>query len=116
MKAPENYLRMHRRRAGLTQGDVAYLLGAHSGSKVSRYERRGRRPSLETAIALEVIFDAPVSDLFDGVREEVEHDIKKRARRLLRRLAKQQAHRRTLTAVGAILERSNEEVTYEPIR
>lgn len=116
MKALENYLRMHRRRAGLTQGDIAYLLGACSGSKVSRYERFARRPTLETALALEIILGVPVADLFAGVREELEPDIKRRARRLLRRLAKQQAHRRTLTAVGAILERSNEEITYEPIR
>lgn len=116
MKALENYLRMHRRRAGLTQAHVAYLLGAHSSAKVSRYERFARRPALETAIAFAIILDVPVGELFTGVQEDVEHEVKKRARRLRRRLMQQQGNRRTLVAVTAILDRSTEEVTYEPIR
>lgn len=40
-----NYLRMFRRSAGLTQKELAYLLGIHSASPISRYER-----SLQEAI------------------------------------------------------------------
>lgn len=113
MKALENYLRMHRRRAGLTQAEVAYLLGVRSGGKVSRYERFNRRPELETAVAFEIILGVAVGDLFAGIREDVEHEVKKRARRLQRRLLRDHAHRRTLVAVGAILDRSTEDVSYE---
>jgi transcriptional regulator with XRE-family HTH domain len=116
MKALENYLRTHRRRLGLTQADVAYLLGVQSSGKVSRYERFARRPALETAVAFEIILGVPVGDLFAGVREDVEYEVKKRARRLRRRLTRRQANRRPLAAVTAILDRSNEEVTYDPIR
>jgi transcriptional regulator with XRE-family HTH domain len=99
----------------LTQADVAYLLGAQSSGKVSRYERFARRPALETAVAFEIIFAVPVGNLFAGLREDIEREVKKRARRLRRRLLQQQAHRRTLNAVSKILDRSNEEPTYEPL-
>ena len=36
----ENYLRTYRRRAGLSQDEMAFLLGTKSGTKVSRYEHR----------------------------------------------------------------------------
>ena len=39
-----NYLRTYRKRAGLSQAEVAFLLGCHSGAKVSRYEHAARRP------------------------------------------------------------------------
>jgi transcriptional regulator with XRE-family HTH domain len=110
-----NYLRMHRRRAGLTQADMAYLLGTQSSGRVSRYERFARRPALETAMAFEIILGVPVGDLFAGVREDVEYEVKKRARRLRRRLTQRQANRRPLAAVAAVLDRSNEDVSYEPV-
>lgn len=95
---------------------MAYLLGVQSSGKVSRYERFARRPALETAMAFEVILGVPIVDLFAGVREDIEHEVRKRALRLRRRLLRRQAHHRPLAAVGAILDRSTKEVTYEPIR
>jgi hypothetical protein len=46
-----NYLRSNRKRLALSQDEVAFLLGALSGTKVCRYERFVRTPSLETALA-----------------------------------------------------------------
>ena len=77
-----NYLKTHRKRAGLSQDEVALLLGCKSGAKVSRYERLARRPSLETAFAYEALFGVPARELFAGVYEKVEEDIRKRARAL----------------------------------
>ena len=82
-----NYLRMHRKRMGLSQKDVAYLLGCRSGAKVSRYERFAREPTLRTAIACEAVFNTPIRKLFAGVYEEVERAVERRARVLARRLA-----------------------------
>ena len=62
-----NYLRTHRKRAGLSQDEVAFLLGCRSGAKVSRYERLARRLSLETAFAYEALFGVPARELFAGV-------------------------------------------------
>jgi hypothetical protein len=43
-----NYLRTYRRRACLSQDEVAYVLGCRSGSKISRYENCSRLPTPET--------------------------------------------------------------------
>ena len=73
-----NYLKAHRKHSGLSQDEVAFLLGCESGAKVSRYEKRRRLPPLETALACEAVFGVPVSELFAGVREDVGKDIAKR--------------------------------------
>jgi transcriptional regulator with XRE-family HTH domain len=64
-----NYLRTHRKRAGLSQDDVAVLLGGHSGAAVSRLERFRRQPSLKTALVLEAIYRVPVREFFAGQAE-----------------------------------------------
>jgi transcriptional regulator with XRE-family HTH domain len=82
----ENYLRTHRKRVGLTQDEVAYLLGRECGTQVSRYERFKRQPSLTTVVAYEVIFGAAAQELFAGVAERIKPTIQKRARSLTQRL------------------------------
>src|SRR2546422_5660745 len=88
-----NYLRTHRKRAGLSQDEVAYLLGCRSGAKVSRYERLARKPSLETAFAYEAVFKVPARELFAGVYEKVEAEIRKRARVLAGKLGARETDR-----------------------
>ncbi len=82
----QNYLRTHRKRAGLSQDEVAFLLGCRSGAKVSRYERFARLPTLRSAFAYEVIFRTPVSELFAGVFQKVECETTRRAKLLAQRL------------------------------
>jgi len=77
-----NYLRSNRKRLALSQDEVAFLLGVKSGTKVCRYERFTRQPTLETALAFEVMFQKPVSELFGGLYQEVEEDVTARARLL----------------------------------
>jgi transcriptional regulator with XRE-family HTH domain len=113
-----NYLRMARKRAGLSQADVAYLLGCQSGAKVSRYERFARRPTLETAIAFEVLFGTPVSDLFEGIADELRHETLKRVRRLERRLKARQSDPalvRKLATLKLLSTPEVEEAVYEPL-
>ena len=84
----DNYLRAYRKRSGLSQDEVAYLLGSETGSKVSRYEH-ARRPSLDTALGYEVIFrlfDIPTRELFAGRYQKVERSIRNRAARLQERI------------------------------
>jgi len=83
-----NYLRTYRKRVGFDQGEVAFLLGAMSGSKTCRYERRFRLPPLRSCLGLEVIFQTPVRQLFAGVYREVEKEVASRAETLIRFLAK----------------------------
>jgi transcriptional regulator with XRE-family HTH domain len=83
----QNYLRTYRKRSGFTQTEVAFLLGSDDGMKVSRYERRVQRPTLETAFALEAIFRTPAKELFAGLYEKVEKQTRVRARMLAQKLA-----------------------------
>lgn len=73
-----NYLQSHRKRLGLSQDEVAFLLGAQSGAKVSRYEQFVRVPSLETALALEIILQKPVRELFGAVYRDLEQKVAER--------------------------------------
>jgi transcriptional regulator with XRE-family HTH domain len=97
MSAPlENYLRTYRKRSGFSQDEVAFLLGSASGQRVSRYECRARRPTLETALAYEAIFQVPVSALFAGLYQKVERETSSRAQALARKLADAERHEATL--------------------
>jgi transcriptional regulator with XRE-family HTH domain len=82
----ENYLRTYRKRSGLSQDEVAFLLGCQNGTKVSRYERCSRKPSLETVLAYVIVFGAPGRELFAGTFEKVENKLSKRAQLLTRKL------------------------------
>ena len=83
-----NYLRASRKRAGLSQDDLAFLLGCGSGTKVSRYELFRRQPGLSTVFALEAIFGKPARELFAGMYADAEQQTAERARRLIQRLNK----------------------------
>ena len=88
----DNYLRMYRKRAGLSQDELAFLLGARSGTVASRYERFRRTPTLETALACAAIYGVPVKELFAGVSERAERIVAHRARILNHRLEKDGRH------------------------
>ena len=77
----ENYLRMYRKRVGLSQDEVASLLGAKFGAKTSRYERFARIPSLVHALECEAIYGIPVKELFAGISAKAERAVHQRARK-----------------------------------
>jgi transcriptional regulator with XRE-family HTH domain len=74
-----NYLRTHRKRAGLSQDEVAFLMGCESGAKVSRYEMNRRQLPVETVFAYEAVFGVPARELLAGVYDEAEQTTRKRA-------------------------------------
>lgn len=73
---------------GLSQKDVAFILGYLSGTKISRHERYLREPCLRTALAYEALFQVPMRELFAGIYEEVAAEVEGRARQLAERLAR----------------------------
>jgi transcriptional regulator with XRE-family HTH domain len=106
-----NYLRTHRKRSGLTQDEVAYLLGVRSGSKVSRYERLTRKPTLENLFALQVVYRVVPHMLFLGIFEEIEKTVIKRASVLaieVRSLHTGPQAKRKLAALETITRRDTE--------
>lgn len=112
-----NYLRAERKRLGLSQDEVAFLLGCRDGGKLSRYERFQRAPNLETAAALELIFGVPVRDLFAGVYEDSGRIVRRRSQMLARRLKRRAEARTKLKRVRAIADRAKgtEEYRYDAL-
>jgi transcriptional regulator with XRE-family HTH domain len=90
-----NHLRAHRKRLGLSQEDVAFLLGMGDGAKVCRDERFARRTSLETALAYEAVYKRPVSELFAGLYERIEEEVAARSKILAQRAEHRKPNRRT---------------------
>ncbi len=62
------------------------LLGAVSGTKVSRYENFTRMPGALTVFAFEIVFNQPVSELFAGNYQAVRLAVQARARHMLNQL------------------------------
>jgi transcriptional regulator with XRE-family HTH domain len=92
----KNYLRTYRRRAGFSQKEVAFLLGAASKGKVSRYEHYIRQPRLQTVFVYELILGATARELFAGIFQEIERTTINRAVLLASKL--KQAHPKRMTA------------------
>ncbi len=77
-----NYLRAYRKRSGLSQSEVAYLVGCKNGNQVSRYERRRHMPPLRTALAFQAALGTPLSELYAGTYESVAKQVRHRAQTL----------------------------------
>ena len=63
------------------------LLGAVSGTKVSRYENFTRMPGALTVFTLEIVFNQPASELFAGSFQTIRLAVQERARRLVKQLS-----------------------------
>jgi transcriptional regulator with XRE-family HTH domain len=70
-----NYVRAHRKRAGLSQLELAVILGYRNEGVISRHELFRSVPPLLMALGYEVVFQTSVSELFPGLRETVENAI-----------------------------------------
>ena len=68
-------LQILRKRSGLSQKDLAHLLGFRSEAPISRHERSDTVPNLLTALGYQAIFRIPISELFPGLYETVEAGI-----------------------------------------
>jgi transcriptional regulator with XRE-family HTH domain len=91
-----NYLRSHRRRAGFSQSEVAFLLGTDEGGRISRYEKGHCIPTLRTALALATIFGASLSNLFPGIQVKIDGEVSPRIKHLRAGLEKRrEEHRET---------------------
>src|SRR5712692_379483 len=87
-----NYLRSYRRRSGLSQSEVAFLLGSHDGGQVSRYEKGHRLPPLRTALAFTTILGVSLGTLFSGIQLSVDKEIIPRTAKLRAKLERGRGH------------------------
>ena len=75
-------LRTFRRTWGLSQQELADLLGLESRTSVSRLEHGKRVPGLEIALACSSLFGVSLDELFPQFSEEIVDKLKERIQRL----------------------------------
>jgi DNA-binding XRE family transcriptional regulator len=79
-----NMTRVLRRRLGLTQAELAFLVGYQSDSgQVSRIENGTRMPHLAELLIYELLFGVPAVVFFPQIRDRVGSKMAARARMLL---------------------------------
>lgn len=81
-----NYVRTHRQRHGLSHEDLAGLIRQESATAISQYERGRRVPTLEGALALQVIFGMAPKEMFPDFFAWVEDGVMRRGADLYSKL------------------------------
>lgn len=89
LKKIVNYLRLYRRKKGLSQKKMADLMGFRTTSSISNYERGNKLPYLINLLKLEVICRTPIAFLFRGHIEKLKKEILKKEQRLQKKEQKE---------------------------
>ena len=97
-------LRTLRLRSGLSQKELAHILGFRSETPISRHERSETVPNLLTALGYEVIFREPISDLFPGIYLAVEAGIEERLAKIEEELQQSTVKGRGAVRIARMLE------------
>lgn len=79
---PRNVLRQARQRCGLSQAQVAQLLNCKDRHTIARYERGERLPSLARAVALALVYQLPVEELFPALTSQLRAELTQREEEL----------------------------------
>jgi len=99
-----SYLRYHRKQSGLSQREIAQLLGYPDQDPVSRHERSRSMPPLIIALSYQAIFRVPVSELFPGHYEKTRRTIDERLAKMERDLHEGSARDRSASMTAHKLE------------
>jgi len=75
-------LRKLRKTAGLSQRELAYLIGLTSQSLLSEIEAGLKRPSITVALASALVLNVPVGEVFPGLLANAQQNALERARKL----------------------------------
>ncbi len=75
-----NGLWLVRKRLGLRQKQIAYLLNHKTNDQVSRYEKGARLPGLKMLLQLEIVYGIPARVLFREYYQELQTEIWTRAK------------------------------------
>src|ERR1700674_3816351 len=81
-RKPVNYLRSYRLRWGLSQGELANLLGWRGAEVVSRIEKKQRPPTLKLVIACFILFGTSAAELFPDISSNIESDVMARVQEM----------------------------------
>ncbi len=107
-KPLKNYIRKHRRLRGLSQRELASILGCQSGRTVSRYEQSSRQPSLEIALRLAWFLGVPSEQLWPGLRQEHVEQALRPCQVLLDKLWRGKRTKKTELKIACLTERLRE--------
>ncbi len=83
----KTYLETYRLRTGFSRSELAFLIGAMEGKNVTRHERGMSLPTLRSLLAYSLILDAPVEQLYEGMKHDIHEELRSRARGLCRRIS-----------------------------
>jgi transcriptional regulator with XRE-family HTH domain len=101
---PASYLRSHRKRSGLSQKEVATLLGYLHEGEISRHERLLSVPPFHVALAYEALYRVPVAEIFPGAYESRKQEVEVRLEKLMEDLHRRTAKGREGTMIARKLE------------
>ena len=88
---------------GLTQDELAFLLGSSDGSRISRYESFKRLPELNIALAYGAVHQEPLQDVFRGKYMEIAADVLARARELKSRLVLEESNAQKVELLNTLI-------------
>lgn len=71
-------VRVHRRKSGLSQTELAAILGTLGPVGISRHERSATLPKFLVAVGYEIVFRIPIAELFPEVYESLRVEIEAR--------------------------------------
>ena len=97
-------LRYQRRQSGLTQRDIAEILGTVGDRQVARHENVHAMPSFLVAIGYQIVFNAGTEVLFPGAFETVRQGIEERLAELERRLQENASGGRAAASIARKLQ------------
>jgi transcriptional regulator with XRE-family HTH domain len=78
-----NLMRVLRRRLGLTQRELAYVIGYKSDSQISHIENGSRTPHLSEVLMIELVFGIPAVTIFPQIRLAVGTQVGHRLKRIM---------------------------------
>jgi transcriptional regulator with XRE-family HTH domain len=99
-----SYLRTYRKKSGLSQRELAEVLGLISEWRISEHERSITVPRFLTAISYEIIFNVPISKLFPGIYETVRENVESRLSEFETQLQESDARGRAAIPIARKLE------------
>jgi DNA-binding XRE family transcriptional regulator len=109
-----NYLRSHRRTSGLSQRDLARIVGYLTRFQVARHEQSAAIPVLIIAVSYEVVFRVPLREIFPGLYKAVETRIETELSSMEQELQESTAKGRRAAIIARKLEwlwaRRNDEI------
>jgi len=109
----KTYVRPVRRRWGLTQKELAFIIGVKSGTVVSRIEGDKRTPNLAAVLACALVFGVAPVELFPVLVSQIHKDVRRRVNELYEELQGNPGEltRKKLDFFEAVLARSEADDT-----